>query len=534
MSRRSPFLLGGVVVPLLLSGCNSASTDRQRAELMEPPAVEGTLSRARSQFGRFSLEAWPDDQWWRRFHSQDLDKVMVAALHGDPGLKKSQARLNEAEALTKVEGARLVPFLDAELSMTQLRVPNHGLVAAYNPKLAGVTATMAAITPFSLRYEIDFWGKNRAALDAALGEAAAEEAEHAQVRLLLTTSVARTFIRGAALAQQLFLAQRLVKLRRELRDLAETRFRSGLDTADEVRQAAIDLEGADKRVALTEALLVLQQDLLARLMGDGPDSTATLFGGSKVAIPGRVPLPTHLPLELLAHRPDLAATMHRAEAAAERIHVAKAQFLPSVDLAALAGVQALTETNHIGKLASFLFRTSAFTYEAVPGLHLPLFEGGRLRGHLEVARSEYDEAVELYNETLLRAVQQVADSLSNLKQSRKILDDHIRLLKSQSGQFQLTRVRLRTGLNDRRESLRYAYSLIEQQFVLKELEVEHLSAMVDLIQALGGGYFNGVGTSRPQIDPEAALSGLETLTPAWILDDLASPIAPSSHGEKKE
>lgn len=533
MSRRSPFLLG-VALPLLLSGCNSNSFDKQRAEFMEPPGVEGTLSRARSQYRRFSIEAWPDDQWWRRFHSPDLDRVMLAALQGDPGLKISKARLNEAEALTRVEGARLVPFLDAGLGMTQLRVPNHGLVAAYNPKLAGVEATMASIAPFSLRYEFDFWGKNRAALNAALGEAAAEESEHAEVRLLLTASVARTFIRGAALAEQVSLAQRMVKLRRVLLNLAETRFRSGVDTADEVKQAAIDLEVANKRVASTEALMVLQEDLLARLMGGGPDSTSTLFGRSKIAIPGTVPLPAHLPLELLAHRPDLAATMHRAEAAAERIHVAKAQFLPSVDLTALAGFQAITETNHIGKLAKFLFRPSAFTYEAVPGLHLPVFEGGRLRGHLEVARSEYDEAVELYNETLLRAVQQVADSLSNLKQTHKILGDQMKLLKSQSGEFSLTRVRFVSGLNDRRESIRYAYRLIEQQFVLKELEVDHLSAMVDLIQALGGGYFNGVAASRPELDPEAALSGLETVTPAWILDNIVSPSAPLSHDEKKE
>lgn len=518
----------------MLCGCNSSALDKQRAEFMEPPAIGRNLSSARPQHSSISLEAWPDDQWWRRFHSQDLDRVMVTALERDPELKKSSARLKEAEALAKVEGARLVPFLDANLDMTQLRVPNHGLVAAYNPKLAGVEATMASITPFSLRYEFDFWGKNRAMLDAALGEAAAEEAEHAEVRLLLTTSVARTFIRGAAFSQQVSLAHRMVNLRRELVHLAETRFRSGLDTADDVKQAAIDLEGADKRLASIEALLALQQDLLARLMGDGPDSTATLFEGRKIAIPDRVSLPAHLPLELLAHRPDLAAAMHRAEAAAERIHVAKAQFLPSVDLTALAGIQAITEASHIGKLASFLFRKSAFTYEAVPGLHLPVFEGGRLRGHLEVARSEYDEAVELYNETLLRAVQQVADSISNLKQSHKILNDQIRLLKSQGGEFNLTRVRLLSGLNDRRESINVAYRLVEQQFVLKGLEVDHLSAMVDLIQALGGGYFNGLDKSRPEISPEAALSGLETFTPAWILDDLASPSVPSPSDEKRE
>jgi NodT family efflux transporter outer membrane factor (OMF) lipoprotein len=525
MNRQRVSFGTSVGLLLMLGAC--ANPGKERAEFMNPPPMEQTLSKAAQQNPHISIGDWPADQWWRQFCSQDLDRIIDVALVGNPGLQKAVDRLGEADALARVEGARLMPSVDFDMGMRQSRIPNHGVVASYNPKLAGLEKTMAYINPLSFRYEFDFWGKNRAALAAVLGEAAAAEAELAQARLLLTTSIARSFIRGAALAQQVRYAQMMVRARRELLHLAELRFRSGLDTDDVVRQAVIDLETANKREAAAQALLVLQQDFLARLMGDGPDATATLFDGKKkVAVPKTMPLPAHLPLELLAHRPDLAAAMHRAEAAAEQIHVAKAQFLPSIDLTMLTGLEASVTSTHIAKLASFLFRASAFNYQVVPGFHLPLFEGGRLRGHLEATRSEYDEAVDLYNDTLLQAAQQVADSLSNWKQTRAILDSQNRLLASWRSEVNLIQVRSRTGLNDRREILTNFHNALEQTFALKALEADHLIARIDLIQALGGGYWNGIESPRPQLAPEEALAGLETITPAWILEDLPSFLLP--------
>lgn len=429
--------------------------------------------------------------------------------------------------MAHVEGARLLPWLDADAGAKQSRYAEHGVVASYNPDLAGAEKTMAFINPFVFRYEFDFWGKNRAALEAALGDSAAEEAEFAEARLLLTTAIARSYIRGVAQAQQLALAQNMARLRRELLRLAETKFHTGLGIDDTVKQATIELEIANKREASTRALVVLQQDLLARLTGEGPDATRDLFAGKTVIIPARLSLPAHLPIELLAHRPDLAAAMHRAEAAAERIHVAKAQFLPSIDLTtAAAGLEASVFTKNVGALPGLLFQGGAFNYAIAPGFHLPLFEGGRLRGQLAATRSQYDEAVDLYNETLLRAAQEVADSLNSWKETLAILEAHNRLLNSARGELNLTHVRLRSGLNDRSEVLTSQHALLDQQYGLKALEADHLFAMVDLIQALGGGYSNGLDSPRPQLAPEEALSGLETQTPAWALENAASPLLP--------
>ncbi len=489
---RRNFLTGLGLAPLLLVvGCAWIPEGGKHSEFLKTPSLKHTLSHASQQEPLAPLQRWPQDRWWRQFGSAELDRLMDMALRDNPGLQVAAARLRQAQALARVEGARLLPFLDAEMEFENQRISENGVFAVLNRKeAAGANIIFGQINPLSLRYEFDFWGKNRAALEAALGEAAAEEAERAEVRLQLTTAIARSYFRGVALRQQLELTQEMVELQRELLQVAETRFQLGLDSASPVKQANVELEAANKREAGTRDQLDVQRNLLARLIGRGPDSTQGLFAGT-VSLPGRIPLPAQLPLELLAHRPDLASALRRAEAAAQRIKVAKASFLPTIDLAAFVGFNALTLTKGGSSLANLLFSGSSFSYGVAPGLRLPLFEGGRLRGELSAQRAEYDGAVELYNKTLLQAVQQVADSLSNWRETRAILEAHQRLLTSQREDLDLAQERLRSGLDDRRAVLTRRHSVLSQEYALKSLETDQLVAMADLIEALGGGYSGG-------------------------------------------
>lgn len=526
MIRRAVIAGAGAALCLCASACAPLPEAGERAAFIEQPAMERTLVATTGRKPARPLAAaavgeWPTDQWWREFGCAELEAIVEQALRESHGLKKMAARLREAEGFAQVEGARLLPFIDAELGMRQSRIPNHGVVASYNPKLAGLEKTMAFINPLLLRYEFDFWGKNRAIFDAALGEAAAEEAELADAELVLTAGLARAYLRGLAFARQVSLAAEMASLRRELHQLARARFRSGLDTEDAVLAAAADVETANKREAGVRALLALQRDLIARLMGEGPDAAQNLFESRRALPAASASLPKRLPIELLAHRPDLSAALRRTEAAAERIHVAKAEFLPSIDISVAAGLEASVTSTHIGKLGSFLFRPSAFNYQAVPGVHLPIFEGGRLRGRLATKRADYDEAVELYNETLLESVRQAADSLSNWKQTGAMVDAQRRLLAAKSRELSLASIRLRSGLKDRRELLASRHALLENEFASRALEADHLVAKVDLIQALGGGYSSGLEPTAPHLEPEAPISPLEQVTPAWNLEAAA-------------
>jgi outer membrane protein TolC len=171
---------------VLLSGCAWIPKGEPPATYLEPPEMKETLAEVTSR-----LEQWPDDRWWEQFNNPELNQLMDAALKDNPGLKMASARLREAQGFVRVEGARLLPFLEADASLTYERISQHGVFAALNPEVAGARILLGVINPLSLRYEFDFLGKNRAMLEAALGQAAAEEAELAQVRLHLTTGIAR-------------------------------------------------------------------------------------------------------------------------------------------------------------------------------------------------------------------------------------------------------------------------------------------------------------------------------------------------------
>lgn len=476
---------------MLASGCAWIPAGDPPAEFLEPPELKETLAEVTSR-----LQQWPEDHWWKQFNNPELNGLIETALKDNPGLKAAAARLREAEGLVKVEGARLLPFLEADASLTYERISQHGVFATLNPKVAGDKILLGIINPLSFRYEFDFWGKNRATLEAALGQAAAEEAEKAEVRLRLTAGIARAYFRGQAIRQQLTVVGTIVAIREQLRTLAETRFRLGLDNDQPVKVAVADYEAAFKRQVGLRDQLDVQRHLLARLAGQGPDQAAKLFL-KPVAPPDRIPAPDHLSIGLLVHRPDLAAALYRAESAARLVKVAKTQFYPTIDLTAFVGFNALTLGKHADKLANLLFSGQSFSYGVAPGLRMPWFEGGRLRGELAAHRAEYDAAVELYNDTLLDAMREVADSLSAWHSTRKMIESHRRLMASLGEDWRLAKVRLVTGLDDDREVLRHRQPVLEQEYALRALESDQLIAAVDLIEALGGGYHNPDIDKRP-------------------------------------
>ncbi len=485
---------------LLLSGCMPTAQE-QRAEFMEAPSMSRTIA-ASGVRSVSSEKGWPGQQWWRAFRSAELDRIVEKALMDNQNLRKAADTLKEAEAGVDVASSRLTPYIETDLSYKQYRYAERGVAASLNPRQAGLEKSAAFLNPISAKWELDFWGKNRALLDASIGDALAQEGELEQTRLLLTASVARAYLRGYVLAEQLKLAKELTKLRRELRGLAETRYNTGIESLDIVQIARTNEETAVRREASLEAAISIQENALARLMGEGPDYARNLLAGKKSVSPVQPTLPKRLPIEILAHRPDLMAALRRAEAWADRIHVAKTLFLPSIDLSVSAGLEASVTSSQFAKLGGYLFNPGAMVYSVTPGLHLPIFQGGKLTGNLEIQRADYDQAVDTYNETLLAAAQQVADALANLKRYKSEFESQSRFIKARKAELELARIRLRDGLRDRREVVQEYADLLDAIFIQRGLEGDKLIAAVDLFQALGGGYDAGPAANEPRPAPE--------------------------------
>lgn len=490
-------------------GCNSV-TQSERSQFIDSPKISKSLTNGSLGISK-GQNSWPKKNWWTEYKSNRLNHLINKAMNDNQNLKKAHNTLEEAEALIKVAEARLVPALQTDLLFRQSRVPYRGVVYSYNQGQGGLYKTSGFLSPFVMNWEIDFWGKNRAALEAALGDAAAQRAEMEQVRLLLSTSLARAYLRGNALARQLAIANELTKIRKKLTLVSEIRYKSGIDTYDGIAAAQANEDIAIRREITTEAALGIQKDAISRLIGEGPDIGLDLFSRSDDTKLQQPVIPKKIPIELLRHRPDLAAALDRAEAAAERIHIAKTLFLPSIDLSIAAGFEGVsTTTQNIGLLSQRLFNSQAIGFAAVPGLRLPIFQGGRLAGNLDVQRADYDQTVDSYNETLLQAAQQVADALINLRRFDKEFKVQQDFVNANEKQLYLANIRIRDGLRDHREMLQERVDVLEAEFFKENLSGERLVASVDLFQSLGGGYDEGPepGASKPapELDPITPVS----------------------------
>ncbi|CAB1276434.1 efflux transporter outer membrane subunit [Candidatus Nitrosacidococcus tergens] len=502
---------------LLTDGCGWIPAKKYQAQYIEPFDVKNTIARNHRREEVFP--DWPQDHWWEEFKSSELNELIDIALADNPGLRAVAERLQVTNAAVRVESARLLPFLEAEAVFKSERLVEATDVVGVNPLPGGEiefdpnigadirsnlgggfetefnppdgeqeTITLGEINPIGLRYQLDFWGENRTRVEEALGQAMAMEAELAHMRLTLTTAIARAYFQGLATYQQLNLLHDMIGLRQDLLDLAKIRVQLGIDDFRSVVEAAANLEEIYKQEAETKDLLAFYQYLIAKLIGHGSDAGENLFIDSTVTTPQGIPLPDTIPSGLLTHRPDLAAAMFRAQAAAKTVQVAKIQFLPTIDLRSFTDINATTLVEDTGSLPRTLFSRPSLSYGGGVGLRLPWFQGGRLRAVLEAQRAEYNNAVETYNDTLLNALKEIATSLNTWHQTRKILESQHRLLVSIKENWYLSQVNLQTGLDDRRNSLEHQYAVLDQKFDLRGIEADELTAMISLIEALGGGY----------------------------------------------
>jgi NodT family efflux transporter outer membrane factor (OMF) lipoprotein len=302
-------------------------------------------------------------------------------------------------------------------------------------------------------------------------------------RLMLSTAIARSYIRLCSSEEDIELAHGLTEQAEQKLQLAELRWQSGLISQDSVYADKQQLEAARQRETSVRNQAQVLRNRLAALVGQGPDWGKTIqVEENKIA--GHLPKPEAIALGLLAHRPDVAASMWRVEAASQLIAVAKTNFYPDVNLVGFAGLRSLNLKD------LFLSNGASVAYGMGPTITLPIFEGGRLEAELKNQQAAYDGAVESYNETLLAAVQQVADSLAEWRLTLEHDAAQERALEAAEAESTLAGKRYQAGLSTRDGIIDAKTTLIRQRLTASELNTAHLLAAVGLIEALGGGYEN--------------------------------------------
>ena len=449
---------------LVLTGCASSAGIESRAQTIEPKQA-GLVDGAAS--------APVAADWWKSFGDSRLDGLVEQALVGSPSLKLAQARVARAEAALSSQQASAGPQVSGDLSATRQRF---SATSIYPPPLGGSIRTLAT-AQVGASYEFDFFGRNRAAIEAAVGSQRAAQAEAQAARVALASAVVRQYVQLSRLQAQREVLQRSLQQREETLQLIQQRVQGGLDTAVELRQGEGALPDTRQQIEGLDEQIALARHALAALTAQPPEALATLDAPLRNVT--LAPLPAVLPADLLGQRADISAARWRVEAAGADVRSAKAAFYPNINLTAFAGLSSIGLDR--------LVKSDSQQYGVGPALHLPIFDSGRLRANLRVKTADLDAAVESYNAAVIEAVHETADPISSLRAIERQQAEQNQAQGAAESAYDLALQRYRAGLSTYLTVLNAEAGVLNQRRQAVDLKARALDSQVALIKALGGG-----------------------------------------------
>lgn len=463
------WLLAPIAAAALLAGCASQQgIVPSSAQLRDAASLGLSAEQAAAEVAPVA------PQWWHALGDAQLDRLVDQALQGNPNLRMAQARV--ARALAAADGADAArgPQLNGAFDATHQRFTAKGMIPA---PLAGRIEDTATLQ-LNGSWEIDFFGKHRAALDAALGNAQAAQADAAAARTLLSTNVVRSYVQIARLQEQRALAERALAQREAMLGLVRERAAAGLDGVLELRQSEGTVPEARQQLEAVNEQLALAQNALAALIGQPAQNP--LRSPAQLAALQPLPEPQALPADLLGRRADIAAARWRVQAAGSEVDAARAQFYPNINLVAYVGLSSIGLNQ--------LLSSGAQQWGIGPAVRLPIFDAGRLRANLRGRNANLDAAVESYNAAVIEAVHEVADQLASARSVALQRAQQQQALQAAESAYDIAGQRYRAGLSSHLQLLSAESAVLAQRRLDADLRARTLQAQVNLAQALGGGW----------------------------------------------
>jgi NodT family efflux transporter outer membrane factor (OMF) lipoprotein len=465
---RRPISAMAAAAALFLAGCADMGHIDSQARLRDADSLG--LSSQAAELAVPSV----DSQWWLGFGDTQLNALVDQALKGNPSLQVARARLERAQAATGVAEAARKPKLDGQLDLTREKFSGNSI---YPAPLGGSIQELGTLQ-LNASWELDFFGKNRTAIESAVGSANAAAADAEAARVLLAGNVARAYLQWARLDDQLAVAKRTLTQREETLKLVRDRVSAGLDTRLEQYQSEGGLPQARQQIeALNEQIEIAQHALDALVAKPG---TAQALTAPKLSGVRPIALPATIPANLLGRRADIAAARWRVEAATSDVANAKTQFYPNVNLVAFAGFSALG-FGHLTKSGSEQWGVG-------PAVRLPLFEGGRLRANLLGKTADLDAAIESYNATVLDAVRDVADQVSSVQSVTRQQAEQAASQRAAESAYDIAVQRYGAGLGNYLNVLTAETTVLAERRQAVDLAARALETQVGLARALGGGW----------------------------------------------
>jgi len=447
---------------LLLCACSLGPSYRKPA-IPAPAAWTGTRADTKA--------AWPSADWWRGFASPQLDALIMRAQQANDDIAAAAARVREADAQMRIAGAPLLPSVEGSAVAERERSRTGG-----NP-----LNTYTEYAPqISASYELDFWGKNRAALHAAKALAAASRYDRETVELTVLTDVASTYFQVLALRERLHIAQdNLASAQAILKDL-KLQQAAGTGNALDVAQQETTLDTLYAGIPPLRQQLRQAIDALAILTGQTPEAM-NISGASLAELSLPVVRPG-LPSNLLARRPDVAAAEAQLMAANADMAQARAAFFPDITLTASGGYASnalaglLDPANEVFGLAASLVQ--------------PIFEGGALQGQSAYAKARYAELLADYHKTVIGAFANVEDALVALQQTGEQARRQRQAVIAARRAYAFAQAQLGAGTINVLTLLNTESALFSAEDGMAQIRLAHFQALIGLFNALGGGWQN--------------------------------------------
>jgi len=403
--------------------------------------------------------------WWRSFDNAELDVFVTQAQAQSQDIAAATARVRQAQASARIAGAALLPEVSAGLDAgRQARLGGH----------ADVDGTLYA-AGLSASYEVDFWGRNRAARDSAVHILTATRFDHDTVRLTVTAGTANAWVQAVALAERAAIAEHNLHSAERLLALVQSQYEAGSATQLAVAQQRTLVASQRRSLAALRQQANQARVALAHLTGQAREVTVNTSTLASIRIPV---IDAGVPSELLVRRPDIARAEAHLAAADADVVVARAAMLPSLTFAAYAGAN----SNRLGSL----FDNPLYSLAA--GLAAPIFNAGRLAAGHDLAQARREELLADYRQAIVMAFSDVQMALAQMHGVQAQIDAQSEELIQAQLALTLAESRYRAGAETLLTLLDTQRTLYAAQDMAAQLKALHLQSVVDLYRVLGGGW----------------------------------------------
>jgi multidrug efflux system outer membrane protein len=458
-------------VALAMAGCATVGKDFQA-----PQGVETV--NFRHSAGTADAAALPAD-WWTVFGDVTLNQLEQAALHDNPSVKAAAQRLVQAQAQLGVVHSSELPTLSFKTSVDNSRS------SANTPQ--GIALGRQSISGndyqvgLGFSYELDLWGRVKRAVEAADAQALVAETDRDGVLLMLSSQVASAYWQLRGLDAETVILNNALATRRESAELVEARFNSGLTNELDLARARVELANAQADLHEVKRQRNTLEHSLATLTGASPSTALLAESATPEALPQPPAIPVGLPASVLAHRPDLAGSVASLRAANAQIGVSEGAFYPSLELTGSYGY-ASESLRQLSKGGSRQFSIGPLA------LSLPIFDGGRNKANLAVAKARYEEALANHEGKLLTALREVEDALSDVQQRQLQGEAQAQSQQAAARAYLVARTRYERGISNYLDVTDAQRSSLTADRAAVQIKTQRLLATVAVARALGAGW----------------------------------------------